>query len=63
MVKTLQQFLLSFLKILLNNVEDLFFLAGLVVIIGTTYHYNPVIGNYLLGGILLLIGLLIAKRG
>lgn len=63
MVKTLQQFLLSFLKILLNNVEDLFFLAGLVVIIGTTYHHNPVIGNYLLGGILLLIGLLIAKRG
>lgn len=42
--------------------EDFFIFAGLTIIIWTTYTINPVFGHYLLGGSLLIIGLLMARR-
>lgn len=44
-------------------IEDLFILAGLIVILITTYQIDKIIGNYLLGLILLITGVFIAKSG
>jgi hypothetical protein len=62
--KTLRLLIISFLKTLFGKyLEDLFILGGLIVIIGTTYTIDPVIANYVLGGVLVICGLLIAKKG
>jgi len=46
-----------------NWLEDFFVLSGIVLILFTTYQkFGCVIGNYLLGFILLAVGFLIAKR-
>lgn len=54
----------SMIIILLTKwLEDLFILAGTSVIVATTYiNFGEMVGNYLLGAILLVFGILIAKR-
>jgi len=50
-------------NLLAKWLEDLFIIAGISVIVATTYiNFGSMVGSYLLGGVLLLIGLLIAKR-
>lgn len=53
-----------FIILLLTKwLEDLFILAGTSVIVATTYiNFGQTVGNYLLGAILLVFGLLIAKK-
>ena len=55
--------ILFFFNLLPKLAEDLFILAGVSVIVATTYiEFGSVVGNYLLGFIFLLIGFLIAKK-
>ena len=50
-------------NLLAKWLEDLFIIAGISVIVATTYiNFGSMVGSYLLGGVLLLIGTLIAKR-
>jgi len=50
-------------NLLAKWLEDLFIIAGISVIVATTYiNFGSMVGSYLLGGVLLLIGILIAKR-
>ena len=50
-------------NLLAKWLEDLFIIAGISVIVATTYiNFGSMVGSYLLGAVLLLIGLLIAKR-
>lgn len=51
------------IHLLTKWLEDLFILAGISVIVITTYlEFGSKVGNYLLGFILLAFGILIAKR-
>lgn len=47
-------------KIICNNVEDLFIMIGLLIILGVTFYLSPVIGFYLLGAVFMTIGILIS---
>ena len=50
-------------NLLAKWLEDLFIIAGISVIVATTYiNFGSMVGSYLLGGVLLLLGLLIAKK-
>ena len=50
-------------NLLAKWLEDLFIIAGISVIVATTYiNFGSMVGSYLLGAVLLLIGILIAKR-
>jgi hypothetical protein len=63
MAKLLKNFIVKFLQILLvKYLEDFFIVAGLVIVVWTTYTINPLIAHYLIGAILLIIGLVIARR-
>lgn len=42
--------------------EDIFVAIGFGIIVYVTYQYNPMIASYLVGGIFVLIGLLLAKK-
>lgn len=60
MGKTIKIFLAYLLA---KWLEDLFIIAGISVVIATTYiNFGSMVGSYLLGGVLLMVGLLIAKR-
>ena len=62
MASLIKDFLISFLKIFVNELlADFLILAGITWIVFTTYKINVIAGNYLLGAILLLIGILVAK--
>jgi len=51
------------INLLTKWLEDLFIIAGISVIVATTYiNFGQIVGSYLLGAVLLLIGILIAKR-
>jgi len=51
------------INLLAKWLEDLFIIAGISVIVATTYiNFGSMVGSYLLGAVLLLIGILIAKR-
>lgn len=54
--------ILIIFKILSKFTEDFFILGGLFLIIRTTYRINILLGNYLLGVVLLILGFLISKR-
>lgn len=60
MAKKLKSFIIHLLT---KWLEDLFIVAGVSVIVATTYiEFGSTIGNYLLGLILLVFGFLIAKK-
>lgn len=51
------------INLLTKWIEDLFILAGTSVIVATTYiNFGQMVGSYLLGAILIVFGLLIAKK-
>ncbi|MBW3492287.1 hypothetical protein [Bacillus sp. FDAARGOS_1420] len=52
------RFLLFFISIL----EDILLISGLSIIVGTTFFIHPIYGWYLLGIILTLIGVVIARK-
>jgi hypothetical protein len=64
MAKKLKKVLGNLVKNLLTRwLEDLFILAGIAVILGTTYStFGITVGNYSLGIILLVFGFLLAKK-
>jgi hypothetical protein len=64
MAKMLRKNIKSFFKNLLTKwLEDFFIFIGIGLILITTYQkFGDTIGNYLLGLILLLLGLLLAKK-
>lgn len=64
MTKKLKRILTVFFTVLLAKfAEDLFILAGISVIIATTYmKFGMTVGNYALGLVLLVFGFLIAKK-
>jgi len=49
-------------NLLAKWLEDLFVVGGTAVIVATTYSINEVAGNYLLGVVLVAVGLLLAKK-
>jgi len=50
-------------NLLTRWLEDLFIVAGVSVVVATTYiNFGQMVGNYLLGAVLLVFGLLIAKK-
>lgn len=58
----IKEFLISLYTVFVNDLlADFLILAGISWIVFTTYKINIIAGNYLLGAILLLIGILIAK--
>lgn len=58
----IKEFLISLYTVFVNDLlADFLILAGITWIVFTTYKINIIAGNYLLGAILLLIGILIAK--
>jgi len=60
--QALKQFILSFFKSFFTNwLEDFFILVGVVILIGTTYSVSTLIGNYVLGATIFLLGLILAK--
>lgn len=62
MANLIKKFLISFIKVFVNDLlADFLILVGISWIVFTTYKINIIVGNYLLGAILLLIGILIAK--
>jgi len=55
--------ILSNLSNLLSKwLEDLFVFVGTAFIVATTYSINELAGNYLLGVVLVAVGLLLAKK-
>jgi len=62
MAQLIKEFLISLYTVFVNDLlADFLILAGITLIVFTTYKINIIAGNYLLGAILLLIGILIAK--
>lgn len=58
----IKEFLISLYTVFVNDLlADFLILVGISWIVFTTYKINIIAGNYLLGAILLLIGILIAK--
>ncbi|NIK10916.1 hypothetical protein [Alkalibacillus almallahensis] len=68
MAQAIREFIISFFKAFFTKwVEDFLIFVGLGIFVVNTYlitvvEINMLIGNYLLGLILLLIGLVLAKR-
>lgn len=64
MTKVLKEYLSTFLKAFIEKwLEDFIVLLGVVVILATTYNsFGYMLGNYLLGIILLICGFLVAKK-
>jgi len=68
MAKAIKKFIIAFITGFFTVwLEDFLILAGLTLIIVNTYlftviDFNILIGNYLLGIVLLLIGLILVKR-
>jgi len=64
MAKLLKKNLISFFKDLVANwLEDFFIFAGVLIVLFTTYQeFGYTAGNYALGCVLLVCGLLIAKK-
>ena len=56
------QKLIKILTFLGAFVEDFLILMGLILIIRTTYTLNTVAGTYALGFILLIIGIIMARK-
>lgn len=55
--------ILKFFNFFLGNLlEDFLILLGLLAIIYTTFILNVIAGMYLTGGILLILGVLLAKK-
>ncbi len=52
------RFLLFFISIL----EDIIFISGVSIIVGTTFYVNPIYGWYLLGVILTIMGVIMIRR-
>lgn len=62
MAQLIKEFLISLYTVFVNDLlADFLILVGISWIVFTTYKINIIAGNYLLGAILLLIGILIAK--
>ena len=53
---------ISILKILSNYSEDFFIFLGLVLIVTATFMINKIAGIYVLGFLLIFIGVLIARK-
>lgn len=47
-------------KFIRNNLEDLFIVMGLLIILAVTFYVSPIIGFYLLGAVSILIGILMS---
>lgn len=47
-------------SIIHNHVEDLFIILGLLIIVGITFHVYYVIGWYLVGAIMVGIGIVLS---
>lgn len=68
MAKVIKNFIIAFATGFFTNwLEDFLILTGIGIIIFTTYlikavEINILAGNYLLGFVLILIGILLAKR-
>ena len=54
--------LIKILTFLGAFVEDFLILTGLILIIKTTYTLNTIAGAYVLGFILLIIGIIMARK-
>lgn len=63
MAKTLRNIITALFVLLGKYLEDIFIIGGIGVIVATTYGWNVTAGNYLLGAVLILFGLILAKRG
>ena len=50
------------IKFLSLYCEDIMILAGLILIVITTYKVNVIVANYLLGAIFTILGLILSKR-
>ena len=68
MAKVIKNFIIAFITGFFTNwLEDFLILLGVGIIIFTTYlikavEINILAGNYLLGFVLILIGVILAKR-
>jgi hypothetical protein len=64
MAKILKNKIGAFLKSLVTKwLEDIFIFLGIILILITTYNrFGEVIGNYSLGFVLLVLGLVFAKK-
>lgn len=68
MAKAFRNFILSFFTVFFTKwLEDFFILAGLFMVVVTTYLFtfikiNILVGNYLVGAILILAGIAIARK-
>lgn len=49
------------MKFLRKYIEDILILGGLAVIVGTTFFINMIIGFYVLGSVLIGVGVYLAK--
>ena len=56
------QKLIKILIFLGKFVEDFLIMLGLILIVIATFHLNPIGGVYALGFILLLIGIIMARK-
>lgn len=69
MAKAIKNFIISFFTTFFTKwVEDVLILAGIGLIVVNTYligvvDYNVLAGNYLLGVVLIFMGVVMAKRG
>ena len=69
MAKASKEFIISFFVAFFTKwVEDVLILAGISLIVVNTYligvvGYNGLAGNYLLGVVLIFMGVVLAKRG
>jgi len=50
------------IRFMLRFAEDLLVLGGFMLIIGASYRINAVLGQYVLGVILLLLGFVVANK-
>ena len=50
------------IKFLSLYCEDIIILIGLILIVKTTYEFNVILANYLLGAIFIMLGLILSKK-
>ncbi len=53
---------MRFLRFFFSILDDILFVSGLSIIIGTTFFINPIYGWYLLGVILTMLGVVMIRR-
>lgn len=53
---------MRFLYFFLTILEDIFIILGLSIIIGATFFIAPIYGWYLLGAVLIIIGVVMARE-